>query len=113
MNDAIFIYGFEVTELQAYITFQKINARVFEGKLQEPVWDIDDLDTELGYCIKEDYWYVIGLITAYPSRQVYEDTMCHEMAHLYQYQILKIKPNHGKTFKEIAVKAAAKGYNIL
>jgi hypothetical protein len=81
--------------------FDEINKEVFDEGLDHPEeFYIDALDTEWGFCTREDgQGIVLGLTNEFPSRAEFYDTLAHEMTHLFQYQILGIEPNHGKTFK--------------
>jgi hypothetical protein len=99
------------------VTMKQINSLIFDDRIDldrvEVV--IEDLDTEWGYCIKEeeDPYPVLGVADEFPTATDLAETLAHEMVHLYQYQILKMEPDHGKTFKEFKNKAKDVGYNII
>lgn len=97
----------QVTFQRARFTFRHLNQLVFEGKLSEPYWDIENLDTEVGYCVREGRDYHIGLTDTFENNWEFVGTLAHEMTHLYQYQVLKEEPNHGSTFVKFLDKFAA------
>ena len=94
------------------ILMKTINRIGFDGDL-----DLDKLslvveymDTELGYCIKEegDVFPVLGVDNTYKDHSEFKSTLAHEMIHLYQYQILNMEPNHERHFIEFAEELSVK-----
>ena len=94
------------------ILMKTINRIGFDGDL-----DLDKLslvveymDTELGYCIKEegDVFPVLGVCNTYKDHSEFKSTLAHEMIHLYQYQILNMEPNHERHFIEFAEELSVK-----
>lgn len=78
--------------------FLVLNVRYFCGELVVDEFDIDFLDTEWGFCVREDGIYIIGLTNEFEDEQQFISTLFHEMVHLYQYQKLKREPDHAHTF---------------
>jgi hypothetical protein len=105
---------FAVTHKNLEKSFNKINGVVFDGLLDlrdlDEI-DIDFLDTEWGYCIEEDGEIVLGVTDEFPSKKEFEDTLCHEMIHLYQI-ISDLKVDHGKVFKSFEKHANNLGFNV-
>jgi hypothetical protein len=95
--------------LQSFLT--TFNRVVFSNKLDLDKVSLvieDDLDTELGYCFKEDddEFPVLGVIDIYEDQREFEATLVHEMIHLYQYQICGEEPGHDSNFIKMATTAA-------
>lgn len=77
----------------------------YNGKLS---LEIDDMDTEWGYCMsakdalcpsKIAKWE-IAVAEEFPTRRKYLGTLVHELVHLYQLTVQKFPtPNHGYFFK--------------
>lgn len=88
----------EVSYEVAWKVFRILNDRYFCNTLIVDEFDIDEMDTELGFCIEESGKYVIGLTVEFECPQQFISTVFHEMVHLYQYQKLAQEPNHGPTF---------------
>jgi hypothetical protein len=89
---------------------RELNRVVFDNKINlgQVEYSIeDDLDTELGYCIREDSDDVpiLGLCAKYDDEQQFYDVLCHEMIHLYQYQVEGTEPDHGPVFRKFAKRA--------
>lgn len=87
-----------VTKDLALKIFERLNVRYFLSKLFVHDFDIDFMDTELGYCVREEDQYIIGLTDEFEDEQQFISTLFHEMVHLYQYQYLKREPDHDYTF---------------
>ena len=98
-------------------SMRRINSLIFADQIDLDCVEvvIEDLDTEWGYCIKgeDDPFPVLGVADEFPTATDLSETLVHEMVHLYQYQILKMEPDHGKTFKKFKNKAKDAGYNII
>jgi hypothetical protein len=95
-------------------SFNKINGVVFDDLLDLrdlDAIDIDFLDTEWGYCIEEDGEIILGVTDKFPSKKAFEDTLCHEMIHLYQI-ISDLKVDHGKVFKSFEKRANRLGFDV-
>lgn len=90
---------FRVTENIAATSFEHINKKVFNGILDRPFFDVDYLDTEYGYY--DPSVDAIGLTDVFESKRDFEDTLCHEMAHLCQVQVFGMKPDHGHIFHKL------------
>ena len=97
-----------VTRNKALRAFRHINRQVFENTLEVPKFEIDYLDTETGYCVDG----TIGISEVFDSRQDFLNTLCHEMAHLCQEQVLDTEPDHGVTFRAISKHAKRFGYQL-
>ena len=94
------------------ILMKTINRIGFDGDLDLDKLSlvVEDMDTELGYCIKEegDVFPVLGVCDTYKDHSEFKSTLAHEMIHLYQYQILNMEPNHKKHFIEFAEELSVK-----
>lgn len=80
--------------------FEVLNVCLFDGVLSKPIFVIEEMDTEVGYCVEENGEIYLGLDNHFDSYTEFIFTFCHELCHLEQYQILKEEPNHGKSFKK-------------
>ena len=96
---------FTVTHKKIEKSFAKINNLIFAGALEisdiDEI-DIDFLDTEYGFCIEENGKIVLGLTDVFDSAKSFENTLCHEMIHLFQI-MSDIKVDHGKSFMAFQV----------
>lgn len=87
-----------VTQDLATKIFHRLNMRYFLARLFVHDFDISYMDTELGYCVREEDQYIIGLTDEFEDEQQFISTLFHEMVHLYQYQHLNREPDHDYTF---------------
>ena len=87
--------------------FKIFNLTYFRNELDidDIQFEIDSLDTELGYCIrgeeheaKEGEKITICLTNEWDDEYQYVGTLLHEMIHVYQMQILGQAPNHEISF---------------
>lgn len=104
---------FKVTIDTVEKTFDQINKKVFDGILSFydlDVVDIDYLDTEWGFCIEEDGEIVLGLTDEFRSKKDFQNTLCHEMIHLWQI-MNGFKVNHGKRFEDMCERSKTYGYD--
>ena len=104
---------YKVTEKRLRQKFAEINRTVFDGELEFSaidVLEIEDSDSEAGWCVPEDDGTVyFGVIAEFPCVHSFADTLAHEMIHLHQ--IVNNKPvNHGKFFKTWAERCESQGY---
>ena len=104
---------YKVTEKRLRQKFAEINRTVFDGKLEFSaidVLEIEDSDSEAGWCVPEDDGNVyFGVMAEFPCVHSFTDTLAHEMIHLHQ--IVNNKPvNHGKYFKTWAERCESQGY---
>lgn len=88
----------EATVDIAWRMFRILNERYFCGVLRLDEFDVEEMDTELGFCIEEGGRYIIGLTEWFDCEQQFISTLFHEMVHLYQYQKLGRIPDHDYTF---------------
>lgn len=105
---------FSVTRKELDKSFNRIRALVFDNLIDlsdlDDV-DIDFLDTEWGYCVEENDEIILGVTDEFSSKKAFENTLCHEMIHLYQ--IVSNSPvNHGKTFKSFEKRARLAGVMV-
>lgn len=79
---------YKVTEKRLRQKFAEINRTVFDGKLEFSaidVLEIEDSDSEAGWCVPEDDGNVyFGVMAEFPCVHSFTDTLAHEMIHLHQ-----------------------------
>ena len=80
------------------------NANFFSNMLD--LWTVDlqieELDTEVGYCIPEDGGTItLGIANEFDSYAVFESTLVHELVHVWQIQCMDEQPNHGWSFDKM------------
>lgn len=108
--------------------FDFINCLIFDGALKEPdelfVGDLwkegwfipcEDGGIQLaeGYCDQEEDGHtVIALNDLFVDEMAYQDTLCHEMVHLWQIQVLGHEPDHEESFKRWIKPCKKWGYYI-
>lgn len=102
---------FVVTEEILKTEFDKMNRLFFEGLLEVDVLEIDDLDTEWGFCVDDEDEWVLGVTSEFPSERFFKEILLHEMAHLYQINF-DLEVNHGETFKKICEMYHKEGFNV-
>lgn len=90
--------------------FDQFNGNIFAGKLRRPKFEIDKMDTEVGYCIDDDGHIVIGIADDL-NGQLLMCTLIHEMVHLWQIQNKK-KVGHGPEFQKWKKEITHYGFNI-
>lgn len=91
--------------------FDDFNKKYFNGQLTKPEFKLTLSRKSLGKCSAKakgftmEHDYTISISTFYEvSENDMENTLIHEMIHLYQHQILKEKMNHKTSFKDYAKK---------
>ena len=93
--------------------FCEFNAIYFNNQLKVPFFEISHTKKSLGDLITIGDEYTIRLTDYYvQTKKNYEETLLHEMIHLYQRQILNTS-GHGDSFIEKAYEINSKGkYNV-
>ena len=64
--------------------FAKMNCLYFGQALEVDALEVDDLDTEWGFCVDDDDEWVLGVTRFFPSKKAFVETLLHEMIHLFQ-----------------------------
>lgn len=62
----------------------------------------DDLRVEWGYCVPEGHKIILGIASNFPNELIYQETLKHELIHVFQIQKLHSEPDHGPTFRKMA-----------
>jgi hypothetical protein len=92
---------FVVTEKILEKEFSKMNELFFDGALEVDILEVDDhLDTEWGFCVDDNEEWVLGVTSEFPTKKSFQETLLHEMAHLYQLNA-DLEVNHGETFQRL------------
>ena len=99
--------------------FDEFNAKYFDNTLEKPKFKLTRRSRVFGSCRRSRnrystvYTYEISM-TAYYDRTIYDyqNTMLHEMIHLYLFQTNADNTGHGKEFKYEATRINADGWNI-
>jgi len=82
-----------------------LNRVLFSNSLnfKNLILEIDtDLRAEWGYCVPEGDSIILGIASEFPDEYVYQETLKHELIHVFQIQKLHCEPNHGSTFHKKA-----------
>ena len=83
--------------------FNRFNAEYFSNRLVTPCFEISHCRRSLGDFRNARTYYRIRLSDYYVrSERDFEQTILHEMIHLYQSQTKSSDLKHGKTFKKVA-----------
>lgn len=90
--------------------FNQFNGNIFAGKLIRPQFEVDKMDTEVGYCIDDDDHIVIGIADDL-NDMLLKCTLIHEMVHLWQIQNKK-KVDHSLEFQKWKKEIKYYGFNI-
>lgn len=100
--------------------FDKFNLEYFGGKLKRPIFKLKLCKNALGMCSSKTKENpnkpTIMLSTYYKVKELeMENTLIHEMIHLYQYQILKERMGHKDSFKQMSarIELASQGKYII
>jgi len=75
---------YKVTAKNLDAEFVAMNNRFFDGILEVDALEVDDLDTEWGFCVDDDDEWVLGVTRNFPNKKAFHETLLHEMVHLYQ-----------------------------
>jgi len=75
---------YEVTDTKLATEFKTMNNRFFDGILEFDALEVDDLDTEWGYCVDDDDEWILGVTREFPTKKAFHETLLHEMTHLFQ-----------------------------
>ena len=100
--------------------FDKYNAKYFNGELVKPLFTIISTAHTLGQCCKKNnvlkgVYYIIKISDKYDRNEhQYDNTIIHEMIHLYTFQKSKNPSDwgHGKMFYAWADKINKDGWEI-
>lgn len=89
--------------------FEKFNIEYFEGKLAKPMFTLSVCKNTLGRCsltTKECKTKPTIMLSTYYNvkEEEMENTLIHEMVHLYQHQVLREAMNHKGSFRRISAK---------
>lgn len=103
---------FVVTEKILEKEFSKMNELFFDGALEVDILEVDDhLDTEWGFCVDDNEEWVLGVTSEFPTKKSFQETLLHEMAHLYQLNA-DLEVNHGETFQRLCGVFNVAGFDV-
>jgi hypothetical protein len=102
---------FVVTQEILEDAFIKFNEMFFDAALEVDELEVDELDTEWGFCVDDDDEWVLGVTNVFPSEQAFHETLLHELTHLYQINA-GLEVNHDEKFQEICEGFQKYGFNV-
>ena len=91
--------------------FAKMNNLYFARALEVDALEVDDLDTEWGFCVDDDDEWVLGVTRSFPSKKAFVETLLHEMTHLYQINA-DMPVDHDEIFFEWCDLFKKDGYDV-
>lgn len=101
---------FVVTQEILENEFIKFNDMFFEGILEVDDLEVDQLDTEWGFCVDDEEW-VLGVTDVFPTKKAFQETLLHELVHLYQINA-GLEVNHGEVFENICDVFRKNGFDV-
>jgi hypothetical protein len=102
---------YTVTDTKLATEFKTMNSRFFGSFLELDALEIDDLDTEWGFCVDDDDEWVLGVTREFPTKKAFQETLLHEMAHLFQLNA-DMPVDHNETFFEWCDVFLKEGFNV-
>ena len=102
---------YTVTDTKLATEFKTMNSRFFGSFLELDALEIDDLDTEWGFCVDDDDEWVLGVTREFPIKKAFQETLLHEMAHLFQLNA-DMPVDHNETFFEWCDVFLKEGFNV-
>ena len=82
--------------------FEKFNVEYFGGKLTKPRFTLNVSKNTLGRCSIKGTPTITLSIYYNVKEEDMENTLIHEMVHLYQHQVIKEAMNHTASFKRLS-----------
>ena len=102
---------YKVTDTKLAAEFVAMNKRFFDGILEVDALEVDDLDTEWGFCVDDDDEWVLGVTREFPSKKAFQETLLHEMAHLFQINA-DMTVGHDESFFECCDLFKKDGFDV-
>ena len=101
---------YTVTDKKLTSELAKMNKRFFDNALEVDVLEVDDLDTEWGFCVDDEEW-VLGVTREFPTKKEFHETLLHEMAHLLQINA-DLPVDHGEVFEDMCEMFKENGFDV-